>query len=91
MKNWNFFSLKKSVALADKEFLQLRRRNVLCCARNKMSDQLKDLRKLCILNAKETETDDDIRNVCEEFGQLVGFNRPPNNRRLAFPLFKSPR
>lgn len=49
----------------------------------------KDFTKLCILNAEENISDEQIRSLCAEFGGLVGFNRPPNNKRLAFPHFRS--
>lgn len=85
-KNLINFSVVKRLCLNS---YFIRKNTEILIGNNKMSEQQKDLRKLCILNAKETETDDDIRNVCEEFGQLIGFNRPPNNKRLAFPLFNS--
>lgn len=42
------------------------------------------------MNAKESESDDQIRSVCEEFGRVIKFNRP-TNKRLAFPLFQNAR
>ncbi|XP_055304146.1 uncharacterized protein LOC129569380 [Sitodiplosis mosellana] len=54
-----------------------------------MSDQPKDLRKLCILNAKESDDDDKIRSLCETFGRVIHFNRPPSKRALAFPLYQN--
>lgn len=56
-----------------------------------MSEQIKDLRKLCILNVKDSDDDDKIRSLCESFGRLVHFNRPPNKQQLAFPLYQNER
>lgn len=46
----------------------------------------KNTRKLCILNVEESETDDNIRSLCEEYGNLLDFNRVPE-KRLAFVLY----
>lgn len=50
----------------------------------------KNLRKLCILNVEHTETNDNIRSLCSEYGELVNFSRVIH-KRLAFALYKSER
>lgn len=57
----------------------------------KMSDKPVDLKKLCIMGVKESDSDDFIRQLCESFGRVVHFNRPQNKKQLAFPLYQTER
>lgn len=50
----------------------------------------KNLRKLCILNVEKSETNENIRSLCAEYGELTYFNRV-SDRCLAFALYKSER
>lgn len=50
--------------------------------------KIKNLRKLCILNVEETETDENIRSLCAEYGNLINFNRI-SHKHLAFALYET--
>lgn len=51
-----------------------------------IEEKVIDLRKLCILNVEKTETDDNLRSLCAEYGQLLYFKRIPD-LCLAFALY----
>lgn len=52
-----------------------------------MSDKQSDLRKLCLMKLDINESDEAIRSMCEQFGPLMHFSRPPNKKELAFALY----
>lgn len=52
-----------------------------------MGEKQIDPRKLCIMNLDVSESDDTIRSMCEKYGPLKHFCRPPTKKELAFVLF----
>lgn len=50
----------------------------------------KNFRKLCIKNVEHSETDENIRSICEEYGHLLEFYRIPG-KTLAFAVYRTER
>lgn len=53
-----------------------------------MSDRVKDLKQLSILNEMEFQNDDVMHQICEQFGRWIDSNQPQAMKQCAVLIYE---